>query len=645
MIARIVAGVVITLPLLGGWQSVGPFGGAAAVVQVDPHHPDTVLAATNNGLLFRSSDAGASWNSVRFPAQLHCVLHAFLVDPQHPDTYFAGVSGDTPEVSGLFETTDAGVSWTLLPGLAGKEVWSLAFWPGNSQTLAAGTHGGVFLSRDGGAGWKLISDSSNREMEVVVSLAFDPVDSLILFAGTPHLPWKTTNGGAGWFPVHTGMLDDSDVFSLNVDRNVPQRVFASACSGIYSSFNGGSSWAKLTGAPGASYRTYFVGLDPREAQTVFAGTTHGLVKSTNGGRTWNQVSTHMSRFVAFDPYHRGRIYVATDDDGIERSDDEGATLQAVNQGFCNRHLPMLTVAGGSLYTNAIYEDVSGGIYRITREHPDWEQIASPSHLMGTQVLSLVQDGTKPARFYAAGYNSLLSSGDAGKTWSALPGSFAKSRVVALLGPEPGSAFLLVATEGGLYRSGDSGKSWKRVELPGGPQRVLKFSRLEGNRIAAVTTLGLLFSYDGQQWDAAGPLPDHAQILEAVSSGDALIAASSTGLMRSEDAGQTWQLILKGLDRSTVRTICRHPREPGVLFAAQYSDVFESRDQGKSWTRISPAEPKVSIKELAILPDTADRLFVLTQRQGVFALPLGAFASGASNPKGPSAGVERGINEK
>ena len=116
-------------------------------------------------------------------------------------------------------------------------------------------------------------------------------------------------------------------------------------------------------------------------------------------------------------------------------------------------------------------------------------------------------------------------------------------------------------------------------------------------------------------------------------------------MRSSDGGKHWQLVPNGLERSTVRAICRHPREPGVLFAAQYGDVFESRDNGQSWTRISPAEPKISIKELAILPDRADRLFVLTQRQGVFALPLEALASGASTPKGLSTGVERGINEK
>ena len=645
MIGILVACLIMSLPLLAGWDSVGPFGGAAAVVQVDPHHSETVLAATNNGLLFRSTNAGASWTPVYFPAQLHCVLHAFLVDPQNSDTYFAGVSGDSPDISGLFETRDAGATWTLLAGTAGKEVWSIAFSPNSSQILAAGTHGGVILSRDGGVIWKPISNSSNREMEVVVSLAFDPTNSQVLFAGTPHLPWKTTNGGASWFPIHNGMLDDSDVFSLNVDQTRPQHVFASACSGIYSSPNGGTSWVKLTGAPGASYRTYFVSLDPRESQTVFAGTTRGLVRSTDGGQTWQQLSARLTRFVAFDPNHRGRIYVATDDDGIERSDDEGTTLRAMNVGFCNRHLPMLAVVGDSLYTNAIYEDVNGGVYRLAGKDGQWEQLASPAHLKGAQLLSIVLDGTKKSRLYAAGYSSLLASSDAGKSWVSLPVTFAKSRVTALLGPETDSPFLLVATEGGVYRSADEGKTFKHIATPGAPSRVLNFSRFEGNRVAAITTTGLLLSTDGQIWEAASPLPENAQMLAAVSSGDALIAASSSGLMRSQDNGRTWQVILDGLDRSTVKTICRHPTEPGVLYAAQYSSVFESRNHGMNWSRISPMNTRVSIKELAILPDRADRLFVLTQRQGVFALPLEAFASGASPLNGHSTGVERGINDK
>jgi len=116
-------------------------------------------------------------------------------------------------------------------------------------------------------------------------------------------------------------------------------------------------------------------------------------------------------------------------------------------------------------------------------------------------------------------------------------------------------------------------------------------------------------------------------------------------MRSGDLGKSWEPVLGGLQPGTVRTIYKHPSRPGVFFAAQYGDVYESRDDGRSWSRISPDKSAVSIKELAIVPSRSDRLFVLTQRQGVFALPLEATASGASSVQGISTGAERGKNDE
>jgi photosystem II stability/assembly factor-like uncharacterized protein len=111
---------------------------------------------------------------------------------------------------------------------------------------------------------------------------------------------------------------------------------------------------------------------------------------------------------------------------------------------------------------------------------------------------------------------------------------------------------------------------------------------------------------------------------------ALFAATSSGLLQSTDHGHSWQPVRGGLPGSTVQVVCKHPSRPGVLVAAQYDGVYESQDNGKSWTRISPDEPRLSIREMTILPEAANRLFVRTERQGIFALPLEAVASGASN---------------
>src|ERR1035438_8765081 len=210
--------VAFSPPILADWEAIGPFGGSATVVQVDGHHRGTVLAATSNAQLFRSDDDGDSWHAISFPPQLRATLHAFVVDPQNAGVYLVGLASDNPEYSGMFRSADFGLTWKRISEAGLKAVWSVAIWPRDSRVLAAGTEDGVIVSRDAGESWTQVTPSGYRGPKPVVSLAFDSNDSKILYAGTPHLPWKTVDGGASWKPIHTGMLDDSDVFSIHVDR-------------------------------------------------------------------------------------------------------------------------------------------------------------------------------------------------------------------------------------------------------------------------------------------------------------------------------------------------------------------------------------------------------------------------------------------
>src|SRR3984957_17547893 len=216
----------LSSPLWAGWDAIGPFGGSAAVVQVDSRHRGTVFAATSNAQIFRSDNGGDSWRPIPFPAQFRATLHAFVLDPQNVDSqnadpqnsgvYLAGLSSDTPEYSGIFRSADGGLTWKRISEGDLQAVWSIAIWPRDSRVLAAGTEDGVFVSRDAGENWSRVTLPGGGP-KPVVSLAFDPADSKILYAGTPHLPWKTVDGGATWNSIHTGMLDDSAVFSIHVD--------------------------------------------------------------------------------------------------------------------------------------------------------------------------------------------------------------------------------------------------------------------------------------------------------------------------------------------------------------------------------------------------------------------------------------------
>ena len=114
----------------------------------DPHMPGTVYAGTTNGL-FKTSDAGASWNRIE-KGLVDTYVSAILIDPSNPNILYAGTR------KGVHKTTDGGQTWAEAnAGLTTLNIRAMALSPIDPLVVFAGTNGsGLFRSRDGAKTWQ-----------------------------------------------------------------------------------------------------------------------------------------------------------------------------------------------------------------------------------------------------------------------------------------------------------------------------------------------------------------------------------------------------------------------------------------------------------------------------------------------------------
>ncbi|HEX6937536.1 MAG TPA: exo-alpha-sialidase [Actinomycetes bacterium] len=125
----------------------------------------------------------------------------------------------------------------------------------------------------------------------------------------------------------------------------------------------------------------------------------------------------------------------------------------------------------------------------------------------------------------------------------------------------------------LFKSVDGGKQWQEMS-------------------------GLRGHGSGPSWQpGAGGLCLHTILLDPSNAARMYVAISAAGAFRSDDSGETWQPINRGLrsgeipDEDSevghcVHRIAMHPSRPHVLFMQKHWDVMRSDDAGESWREVS-----------------------------------------------------------
>jgi photosystem II stability/assembly factor-like uncharacterized protein len=639
-----------SLPRDEDWRISGPYGGSATAVAVDSHNPKVLLAGARQSLLYKSDDSGNSWMMLPFPKRSFGEVGAILIDPVDSQHYIVGLVGTGN--AGLFESIDAGVTWRPIPALTGLSVRALAVSASDPSRFVAGTTQGVYLSADSGQSWTRISDPGNLEMLGITAVAIDPADPATIYAGTPHLPWKTTDGGKTWQSIHSGMIDDSDVFSIYVNPLVPGQVFASACSGIYRSANGGGIWRKMMGIPNTHRRTHVIRMDPEQPGTIYAGTTLGLFKSIDRGVTWQQVNNQQVNSLAFDAAQPFDMYLALEDDGLWKADNHGGALSPLNNGFVARRLTAVTVSGKRLVAIQTQDGNSTGIFVSEDGGESWSKIPRPSGLEGIHLSAITGVPGDDKLLFAANPRQVFKSADGGQSWKAVDIAAVlseKGRYVVTKGAKGrevvkqttvtrtvhpneihslaaiGSGtqpVLFAATNRGLLRSSDKGSHWD-VSATGSADNFgqIYTSPISDGRLVARSSIGIYFSDDfGQNWKAtAFPFPtseltDFA--VPPVGTHLPMLAATVHGLYLSRDLGRTWYSVTSGLPVSTVKSVVYSSTQGFVAYAVLYGQLFQSKDGGDTWSAVPSSFRSLSIRQLWQPAELPDRLFAVTNDIGI-----------------------------
>lgn len=177
-----------------------------------------------------------------------------------------------------------------------------------------------------------------------------------------------------------------------------------------------------------------------------------------------------------------------------------------------------------------------------------------------------------------------------------------------------SGRLFAATGAGLYLSDEAGESWRLAGMAEYEVWQVR-GAADGTLYAGTQPAALFRSLDrGTSWTevtsfATAPeaaewcvpvkprLPGRARalVIDAEDPRRLRVGVEVGGVMASDDAGETWRLVLPG-DNPDLHMMCAHPARPEVLFASTgygrlngvapmvegNAGVFRSDDRGRSW---------------------------------------------------------------
>ena len=587
-------------------------------IVVDPTNPDRVYVAALGHVynanpergVYRSTDGGAHWKKVLFntsdPDNVGAIELA--IDPKDPKVLYASLWATrrppwavyAPSYmpgSGLYKSTDGGDHWRKLAGGLPDDQYvgkiGIAVSPSNPQRLwavvddvgaavapgfrptprPAGTpapkpRGGVYLSDDAGATWRLVNSETRLwgrgwYFESVTADPSNPDKAYVINTAT----YETTDAGKTFKPIK-GAPGGDDYHQMWVNPRDGNRMVLSSDQGTVVSVDGGNTWSTWYNQPTAEL--YHVAADNQFPYWLYAAQQDsGAVRVS----TWSREG--VLNFRNWEP-----TCLAGESDTVVPDPTEPNILYGAGAGRCDQALNVPASLGGTLPPSdpsdpnrktwtlpEVFSPADGALYysnqfvfRTRDRGRTWQKISPDLTRLNPPIPSTLDPVT--ARDIDAPMTNRFG-------------------VVYTISPSPLDAKTVwVGTDDGLIHvTRDDGKAWSDVTPP------------------AMTPWSKVSQIDAGHFDletAYASVDRHR------------LADDRPYIYRTHDGGKTWQNVVDGIPEGAyVNSVKEDPETKGLLYAATELRVYVSFDDGDHWQSLQNNMPATSVRDIVVHGDDLD----------------------------------------
>ena len=625
---------------LSGWEFAGPvnLGGRISAVAMHPSDMSTIYIGAASGGIFKSEDAGLSWDPV-FDDAMSLSIGDVEIAPSDPDILYVGTGESNAgggslayDGFGIYRSDDAGNTWDYIGLEESGSIGRVVVHPTDPDIVYVAAMGrlfsnnperGVFKSNDGGQTWEKIlfqNDSTGA-----IDLVMHPQDPDVLYAalwervrrpdrrnyGGPSCGvFKTTDGGETWTELSNGLPSpSSNVGRIGIDisqsdPNILYAIYADNIGyflGLYKTTNGGDSWIQTNDAAladmYASYGWWFgrIHIDPTDPDIAYP-IGFDLYKTSNGGNSYTFISdaVHVDQHDLVSHPMDNEFLVLGNDGGIYLSNNGGNSWT---------HLENLPVM--QFYTCEVDEQFPERLYggaqdmgtnrTLTGALDDWHRIFG-----GDGFYVLVDPLDNDFVYVSYQYGNFFRSTNGGYGFSngmtGIGGSDRKNWMTPVVF-DPNDSEILYYGSQKIYKSTNRAASWQAIspDLSNGPG---------GGNLTYGTVTTIAASAANGNYIYAGTDDGNAWV--------------------TKDGGQLWENISTGLpERWITRVATDHADSEkaficlsGYRYDSYQPHIFMTTDAGTQWTDISGNLPEVPINDIIVDPVLDSTLYIATDF-GVF----------------------------